>query len=90
MSVKSDDDYWLIVRSGDVTLSYDWLIVRSGDVTLSYDWLIVGSGDVTLSEYEASAAGLVHSIRERFQNDGEELDNIITDLIKKDQHLWSL
>ena len=62
----------------------------SVDVTLSYDWLILGSGDVTLSEYEASAAGLVQSIRERFQNDGEELDNIITDLIKKDQHLWSL
>ena len=62
----------------------------SVDVTLSHDWLLLGSGDVTLSEYEASAAGLVQSIRERFQNDGEELDNIITDLIKKDQHLWSL
>ena len=81
---------WLIIKSDDEKLCYDWLIVKSGDVTLSYDWLIVESGDVTLSEYEASAAGLVKSIRERFQNDGQELDNIITDLIRKDQHLWSL
>mgnify|MGYP001800763796 FL=1 len=66
------------------------MIVKSGDVTLSYDWLIVESGDVTLSEYEASAAGLVKPIRERFQNDGQELDNIITDLIRKDQQFLSL
>jgi len=46
------------------------------------------SGEVTLSEYEASAAGLVESVRDRFRDDGESLDNIISDLINKDKHLW--
>ena len=48
----------------------------------------VADDEVSLVEYEASAAGLVQSVAERFTSE-LTLDSLMLDLIEKDKHLWS-
>ncbi|XP_061415534.1 dipeptidyl peptidase 3 [Lethenteron reissneri] len=44
--------------------------------------------EVVVTEYEGSAAGLVHSFTERFAKDGEQLEAVLLELSRRDQHHW--
>ncbi|XP_015229344.1 PREDICTED: dipeptidyl peptidase 3 [Cyprinodon variegatus] len=48
---------------------------------------IIGE-NVELVEYEGSAAGLIRSFIERFQDDAEQLENTLLDLNKADASCW--
>ncbi|KAM9331828.1 dipeptidyl peptidase 3-like [Pholidichthys leucotaenia] len=49
---------------------------------------VVNGDDVKLVEYEGSAAGLIHSFTERFQDDAEQLEANLLELSKKDAVCW--
>eukprot|EP00064_Thunnus_orientalis_P007283 superscaffoldBa00000796_g7303 len=48
----------------------------------------VNGDSVDLVEYEGSAAGLIRSFTERFQDDSEQLEANILELSKMDAHCW--
>ncbi|XP_054907586.1 dipeptidyl peptidase 3 [Poeciliopsis prolifica] len=48
----------------------------------------IGGENVELVEYESSAAGLIASFTERFQDDAEQLEAILLDLNKADACYW--
>ncbi|XP_007553169.1 dipeptidyl peptidase 3 [Poecilia latipinna] len=47
-----------------------------------------GGENVELVEYESSAAGLIRSFTERFQDDAEQLEAVLLDLNKTDACYW--
>lgn len=50
---------------------------------------VFGSGDtVELVEYESSAAGLIRSFTERFQEDAEQIEADLLEMSKKDAPCW--
>ncbi|XP_027887569.1 dipeptidyl peptidase 3 [Xiphophorus couchianus] len=48
----------------------------------------IGGENVELVEYESSAAGLIRSFTERFQDDAEQLEDVLLDLNKADACYW--
>ncbi|XP_030216979.1 dipeptidyl peptidase 3 [Gadus morhua] len=50
--------------------------------------LLLGGEAVELVEYEGSAAGLIHSFTERFQEDAEQLEADLLELSKRDSPCW--
>lgn len=50
---------------------------------------VCASGDtVELVEYESSAAGLIRSFTERFQEDAEQIEADLLEMSKKDAPCW--
>lgn len=60
------------------------------EVIIQCRFLVVWfSGDhVELVEYESSAAGLIRSFTERFQEDADQLEADLLELSKKDTPCW--
>ncbi|XP_023198675.1 dipeptidyl peptidase 3 [Xiphophorus maculatus] len=48
----------------------------------------IGGENVELVEYESNAAGLIRSFTERFQDDAEQLEDVLLDLNKADACYW--
>jgi hypothetical protein len=53
-----------------------------------HDAVVFPGEAVELVEYEGSAAGLIHSFAERFQEDAEQLEADLLELSKRDSPCW--
>lgn len=64
------------------------LLPQSHRLMLLFSLHLLPGAEVQLVEYEASAAGLIRSFRERFPEDGPELEEVLTQLATADAQFW--
>lgn len=64
------------------------LLPQSHLLMLLFSLHLLPGAEVQLIEYEASAAGLIRSFRERFPEDGPELEEVLTQLATADAQFW--
>lgn len=71
--------------SGKQLLQHRWVFRPTTESNL----YLCASGDtVELVEYESSAAGLIRSFTERFQEDAEQVEANLLEMSKKDAPCW--